>query len=225
MKFLLLFFITFTTQAKLFTASLTIKKDTIPDSTIIDYHLDIAGKSKFRDSVRFQGLTKFFTLAHFTGALIEALSMPLSDGVLQISENIVFSGPVPLGKIGGIQEGRIPFGNAAHDLTSNEAFHYVDSTGTLYVQNIVIGDGSFEEFLRKKSFKKISSDYSVEDTVETIFVDTTQRQIKIDLHPTNKEGKILFIKRTKGNHKFYAGNYKVKDNIKLIWDGEQWFKL
>ena len=221
MKYLILFLISFTTHARIF----EVERDTIPDSTIIDYHLDIAGKSKFRDSVRFEGLTKFFTLAHFTGALIETLRMPLNDGVLQISENIVFSSHIPLGQVGGTQQGRIPFGNAAHDLTTNEAFHYVDSIGTLFVPNIVIGEAGTEEFFFGKKLKKISEDYQLEDRVETIFVDTSQKDIKIQLKPPQKEGKLILIKKVKGKHKFYVDNQKVKDSIKLIWDGETWQKL
>jgi len=190
------------------------------------YLLELAGKAKFKDSVRFQYLTRFLDVAHFTNALIETLRLPIADGILQVSEQNVFSGAIAATQIGSVATGRVTFGDSTQKLKTSELFRYEDSTGTLFVPNIVIGEGGSEGLRLGGGFAKIKRNFTADDRIETIFVDTSDDKIEIDLKPPKREGKSIFIKRVKGKHSFIVNKeYKAKDDIKLIWDGSTWIRL
>jgi len=247
MKYLLFLLITFQANAHLLEVDFkslrdTTVTDTIPDSTIIDYHLDIAGKSKFRDSVIVEKYSEFKDSARFTSLVanyirVTNLRMPISDGVLRMANGSVVSSKVFRSDI-EIDYKKIMFGGPDAQAKVSESFVYNDSTGTLYVPNIVVGEGASEELFFGKKIRKVKEDYKLEDRIETVLVDTTDKDVAVELFQPEKEGKILTLKKTKGKHRILIkgkiadkGNdlqdLKVKnfDTIKLIWDGAEWQKL
>lgn len=211
--------------------------DTLPDppdrdSVIIDttnthfldYQLDIAGRAKFRDSVRFEYLTKFFDIAHFVNAHIETLTLRKRDGVLHISEREVYSGPVYLSEVESAPG--VFYADTLGKAKVTQGFYFDEETQTIHVPNIVVGDSVSGAFAKLKSIK---DDYNLEGRVETLLIDTSQKDISINLTERQPYGKIVLLKKVRGRHKANVVakdlSLKIKDSIKLIWDGSNWQQL